>query len=90
MNIIQEYGPLMELQIAVVNNTGFDDQWTVMQRELASRSTNHIPKTSDRKGHSLQMPQPEYVLEAIHHVVEQVVERNGRTLAESYQEHKQV
>ena len=39
---------------------------------------------------SLQLPQPEYVLEAIHHVVEQVVERNGRTLAESYQEHKQV
>ena len=90
MNIIQEYGPLMELQIAVVNNTGFGDQWTVMQRELASRSTNHIHKTSDRKGHSLQMPRPEYVLEAIHHVVEQVVERNGRTLAESYQEHKQV
>ena len=75
-----------DLPIAVVNNPGFGDQWTVMQRELASRSTNHIHKTSDRKGHSLQMPRPEYVLEAIHHVVDQVLQRNGRTLAESHQE----
>ncbi|WP_190284810.1 alpha/beta fold hydrolase [Bacillus sp. S3] len=77
-----------DLPIAVVNNPGFGVQWTEMQRELASRSTNHIHKISDRKGHSLQMPRPEYVIEAIHHVVEQVQERNGRTLAESYHEHK--
>ncbi|MCM3744606.1 alpha/beta hydrolase [Sporosarcina luteola] len=76
-----------DLPIAVVNNPGFGAQWTDMQKELASRSTNSIHKTSDRKGHSLQMPRPEYVIEAIHHVVEQVQERNGRTLAESYEEH---
>ncbi|MNZ60873.1 4,5:9,10-diseco-3-hydroxy-5,9,17-trioxoandrosta-1(10),2-diene-4-oate hydrolase [compost metagenome] len=75
-----------DLPIAVVNNPGFGIQWTEMQKELASRSTNHIHKISDRKGHSLQMPRPEYVIEAIHHVVEQVKERNGRTLAESCQE----
>ncbi|WP_252504915.1 alpha/beta hydrolase [Sporosarcina sp. Marseille-Q4943] len=73
-----------DLPIAVVNNPGFGAHWTEMQRELASRSTNHIHKTSDRKGHSLQMPRPEYVIEAIQHVVDQVQERNGRTLAESY------
>ncbi|WP_343803273.1 alpha/beta hydrolase [Bacillus carboniphilus] len=59
------------LPIAVVNNPGFGDNWTEMQKELASRSTNHFHKISDRKGHSLQMPRPEYALEAIHHVVEQ-------------------
>lgn len=73
-----QYG---DLPIAVLNNPGFGAQWTEMQRELASRSTNHIHKTSDRKGHSLQMPRPEYVIEAIHHVVEQVQKRDGRTLA---------
>ena len=77
-----------DLPIAVVNNPGFGAQWIEIQKELASRSTNHIQKTSDRKGHSLQMPRPEYVIEAIHHVVEQVQKRNGQTLAESYQEHK--
>lgn len=77
-----------DLPIAVVNNPGFGVHWTEMQRELASRSTNHIHKISDRKGHSLQMPRPEYVIEAIHHVAEQVQKRNGRTLADSYQEHK--
>lgn len=76
------------LPIAVVNNPGFGVQWTEMQKELASRSTNHIHKTSDHKGHSLQMPRPEYVIEAIHYVVEQVHKRNGQTLAESSQEHK--
>ncbi|WP_159887749.1 alpha/beta fold hydrolase [Paenibacillus puerhi] len=73
-----------DLPIAVVNNPGFGVQWTEMQKELSSRSTNHIHKTSDRKGHSLQMPRPKYVREAIHHVVEQVQERKGRTLAESH------
>ncbi|WNS75431.1 alpha/beta hydrolase [Bacillus sp. DTU_2020_1000418_1_SI_GHA_SEK_038] len=77
-----------DLPIAVVNNPGFGAHWTEMQKELASRSTNSIHKISDRKGHSLQMPRPEYVIEAIRHVVEQVQERNGRTLAESYEEHK--
>ncbi|MFC5601717.1 alpha/beta fold hydrolase [Sporosarcina koreensis] len=75
-----------DLPIAVVNNPGFGAQWTEMQKELASRSTNSIHKTSDRKGHSLQMPRPEYVIEAIHHVVAQTQERNSRTLAESRQE----
>ncbi|KAB2330759.1 alpha/beta hydrolase [Cytobacillus depressus] len=74
-----------DLPIAVVNNPGFGIQWTNMQKELASRSTNHIHKTSDRKGHSLQMPRPEYVFAAVHFVVEQAQDRNGRTLAESYQ-----
>ena len=76
------------LPIAVVSNPGFGVQWTEMQRELVSRSTNHIYKISDRKGHSLQMPRPEYVMEAVHHVVKQVQERSGQTLAGSYQEHK--
>jgi pimeloyl-ACP methyl ester carboxylesterase len=76
------------LPIAVVNNPGYGVQWTEMQKELASRSTNHIHQTSDRKGHSLHMPRPEYVIEVIHHVVEQVQKRNGQTLAESHQEHK--
>lgn len=60
-----------DLPIAVVNNPGFGENWTEMQKELASRSTNHFLKISDRKGHSLQMPRPEYVLEAVHHVVNQ-------------------
>ncbi|HEX5565223.1 MAG TPA: alpha/beta hydrolase, partial [Sporosarcina sp.] len=75
-----------DLPIAVVNNPGFGAQWTEMQKELASRSSNSIHKISDRKGHSLQMPRPEYVIEAIEHVVDQVQERNSRTLAESRQE----
>ncbi|MCG7345859.1 alpha/beta hydrolase [Sporosarcina sp. ACRSL] len=81
-----EKPPFGDLPIAVVNNPGFGAHWIEMQKELASRSTNHIHKTSDHKGHSLQMPRPEYVIEAIQHVVEQVQERNGQTLAESYQE----
>ncbi|MCZ8538368.1 alpha/beta hydrolase [Paenisporosarcina quisquiliarum] len=77
-----------DLPIAVVNNPGFGAHWTEIQRELASRSTNNIHKTSDRKGHSLQMPRPELVVEAVQHVVEQVRSRNGRTLAESTLEQK--
>ncbi|TSI02649.1 alpha/beta fold hydrolase [Lysinibacillus sp. BW-2-10] len=80
--------PFGDLPIAVVNNPGFGAHWTEMQQELASRSTNSIHKTSDRKGHSLQMPRPELVVEAVHHVVEQVQIRNGRTLAESHIEHR--
>jgi len=86
LNNCMEKPQFGDLPIAVINNPGFGDHWTAMQKELSSRSTNHIHKTSDRKGHSLQMPRPEYVIEAIQHVVEQVQERNGRTLAESYQE----
>ena len=71
------------LPIAVVNNPGFGDSWTTMQKELASRSANHTHRTSDRKGHSLQMPRPEYVVEAICHVVEQARQREGRTFAAS-------
>jgi pimeloyl-ACP methyl ester carboxylesterase len=66
-----------DLPIAVVNNPGFGKAWTEMQKELASRSSNQIHKVSDRKGHSLQMPRPELVLEAIQRVVEQARERNG-------------
>ncbi|WP_276356951.1 alpha/beta fold hydrolase [Cohnella caldifontis] len=71
-----------DLPVAVVNNPGFGENWTKMQQELASRSTNHIHATSDRKGHSLQMPRPELVVNAIRHVVEQVRARGSRTLAE--------
>ncbi|WP_339253031.1 alpha/beta hydrolase [Sporosarcina sp. FSL W8-0480] len=88
LNNCMEKPQFGDLPIAVVNNPGFGVEWTEMQRELASRSTNHIHKISDRKGHSLQMPRPEYVIEAIHHVVEQVRKRNGRTLSESNQEQK--
>lgn len=75
-----------DLPIAVVNNPGFGDNWTEMQKELASRSFNHFYKLSDRKGHSLQMPRPEYVIEAIHHVVKQAQERSGHTLSEANRE----
>jgi pimeloyl-ACP methyl ester carboxylesterase len=67
-----------DLPIAVLNNPGFGDNWTAMQKELASRSTNNTHRTSDRKGHSLQMPRPEYVVEAIGHVVEQARQREAR------------
>ncbi|RHW36149.1 alpha/beta hydrolase [Lysinibacillus yapensis] len=90
LNNSTEKSQFGNLPIAVLNNPGFGDQWTEMQRELASRSTNSIHRISDHKGHSLQMPRPEYVIEAIHHVVEQVQERNGQILAESYREHKQL
>ncbi|WP_052124258.1 alpha/beta fold hydrolase [Ureibacillus manganicus] len=73
-----------DLPIAVLNNPGFGEQWTEMQKELATRSTNHIHMTSDRKGHSLQMPRPEYVIDVVQHVMKQVQKRNSRTLADSY------
>jgi pimeloyl-ACP methyl ester carboxylesterase len=72
-----------DLPIAVVNNPGFGEEWTEKQKELASRSTNHIHKVSDRKGHSLQMPRPEYVVQAIRHVVEQARAHKGRTLEDA-------
>ncbi|HYK74293.1 MAG TPA: alpha/beta hydrolase [Pseudoneobacillus sp.] len=71
LNTSKENPQFGDLPIAVVNNPGFGENWTEMQKELASRSTNHFHKTSDRKGHSLQMPRPEYVLEAIQYVVNQ-------------------
>lgn len=67
-----------DLPIAVLNNPGYGEGWTAMQKELASRSTNNTHRTSDRKGHSLQMPRPEYVVEAIGHVVEQARRREAR------------
>lgn len=98
MSFIEEAANLLEsskiqpqfndLPIAVVNNPGFGDSWTEMQKELASRSTNHMHRISDRKGHSLQMPRPEYVIEAIDHVIMQVRQRNGKTLAEANEENR--
>lgn len=70
------------LPIGIVNNPGFGENWTEMQSELASRSTNSIHKISDRNGHSLQMPRPELVIDAIYHIVEQVRQHGGRTLAD--------
>lgn len=67
-----------DLPIAVLNNPSFGSFWTELQQELATRSTNAIHKVSDRPGHSMQMPRPELVLEAIHHVLAQVGERSPR------------
>ncbi|CAM5194652.1 2-succinyl-6-hydroxy-2,4-cyclohexadiene-1-carboxylate synthase [Ureibacillus acetophenoni] len=75
-----------DIPIAVINNPGYGDDWTKMQMELATRSTNHKHMTSNRKGHSLQMPRPEYVIEMIQHVIKQVQESNGRTLADCYED----
>ncbi|MCI3926237.1 alpha/beta hydrolase [Paenibacillus sp. TRM 82003] len=64
-------GPVYgDLPIAVVNNPGYGEAWTAMQRELASRSTNSFYRLSDRRGHSVQMPRPEYVVEAVRFVCE--------------------
>lgn len=65
-----------DLPIAVMNNPGFGAFWTELQQELATRSTNAIHKVSDRPGHSMQMPRPELVLEAIHQVLARVRERS--------------
>lgn len=75
-----------DLPIAVLNNPGYGEHWTEMQKELATRSSNNIHMLSDRKGHSLQMPRPEFVIYAIQHVMNQVENRNSLTLADSYQE----
>jgi pimeloyl-ACP methyl ester carboxylesterase len=69
-----------DLPIAVVNNPGFGKAWTEMQEELAARSSNHIHRVSDRKGHSLQMPRPELVIEAIYHVLT-VAKEGGKVLS---------
>jgi pimeloyl-ACP methyl ester carboxylesterase len=67
-----------DLPVAVLNNPGFGPGWTEKQTELASRSTNSTHQVSDRPGHSLQMPRPELVVEAVRHVVAQVRERSAR------------
>lgn len=82
----ERMAPFGDLPIAVVNNPGFGEGWTEKQKELASRSTNHTHEVSDRKGHSLQMPRPEIVVQAIQRVVEQARARQGRTLASSRQD----
>lgn len=69
-----------DLPIAVLSNPGFGSHWTELNQELASRSTNSTHKVSDRPGHSLQMPRPDLVIEAIQHVVAQVRERQARVL----------
>jgi pimeloyl-ACP methyl ester carboxylesterase len=69
-----------DMPVAVLNNPSFGPAWSEKGRELASRSTNATHKTSDRPGHSLQMPRPELVLEAVGHVLDQVRERGARVL----------
>lgn len=61
-----------DMPLAVLTNPGFGDEWAAMHRELASRSARSIHIISDRPGHSLQMPQPDLVINAIRHVVDQV------------------
>lgn len=67
-----------DLPVAVLNNPGFGDFWTEMNRELASRSTCATHRVSDRPGHSIQMPRPELVMEAIRQVIARVQERTAR------------
>lgn len=67
-----------DLPLAVLTNPSFGEGWAEMHRELARRSTNSIHRISDRNGHSLQMPRPELVIDAIRHVVDQVKERSAR------------
>jgi len=69
-----------DMPVAVLNNPSFGPAWSEKGRELANRSTNATHKTSDRPGHSLQMPRPELVLEAVSHVLGQVRERGARVL----------
>lgn len=68
-----------ELPVAVLNNPSFGPAWSEKGRELASRSTNSTHRTSDRPGHSLQMPRPELVIEAVSHVLGQVRERGAHS-----------
>ncbi|MDF2631125.1 MAG: uncharacterized protein K0R39_4956 [Symbiobacteriaceae bacterium] len=67
-----------DMPVAVLNNPSFGPDWSEKGRELASRSTRGTHQTSDRPGHSLQMPRPELVLEAIQQVVGQVREQGAR------------
>lgn len=67
-----------DMPVAVLNNPSFGPDWSEKGRELASRSTNSTHRTSDRPGHSLQMPRPELVIEAVQRVVAQVRERGAR------------
>ena len=67
-----------DLPMAVLTNPSFGDGWAEMHRELARRSTNSIHRISDRNGHSLQMPRPDLVIDAIRHVVDQVRSRSAR------------
>jgi len=55
-----------------LSNPGYGKAWIDMHRELATRSTNSIHWISEQKGHSIQMPNPSLVIDAIRHVVNQV------------------
>lgn len=65
------------LPMVVLSNPGFGEWWVELHRELAGRSANSIHRISDHKGHSLQMPRPDLVIDAVSHVVEQVRRRAG-------------
>jgi hypothetical protein len=67
-----------EMPLAVLTNPGFGTEWTAMHRELASRSANSIHWISDQKGHNLQMPRPDLVVDAIRHVVDGARNRSAQ------------
>lgn len=63
---------LGSLPLAVVTQPGWGEPWLRMQADLATRSSDSILRVSDQKGHNLQMPRPELVIDAIRHVVGRV------------------
>ena len=54
-----------DLPLEVVSNPGFGEGWTAMQRELSTRSRAGRHRVSDVPGHSVQMPRPELVVDAV-------------------------
>lgn len=65
-----------DMPIVVLTNPGYGEAWMDMHRELARRSSNSIHRISDRKGHNIQMPRPELVIDGVRNVVEQVRSRS--------------
>jgi pimeloyl-ACP methyl ester carboxylesterase len=49
-----------------------NDAWQQMQRELAHLSTASSHVIAKNSGHYIQIDRPELVIEAVHHVVDQV------------------
>jgi hypothetical protein len=65
-----------DMPLVVLTNPGYGAEWIDMHRELARRSTNGIHQISDRKGHNIQVPRPELVIDGVRNVVEHVRSRS--------------
>ncbi|HWI60911.1 MAG TPA: alpha/beta hydrolase [Symbiobacteriaceae bacterium] len=73
----QQFG---SMPMVVLTNPGFGQAWIEMHRELAARSANSVHRITDHKGHNIQMPRPELVIDAIREVVEQVRDRVDKAI----------